>query len=417
LLKVAIVVHRFPQLSETFIINQITALLDAGVDVQIFSYYRPDPTQKFHPQFIEYNLQERVHYGVYLPLNSVKKYAGFLQMLLEIVIRKNKPLFLNCLNYFKFGSKALNLQYFYRASLFAELYSFDVIHCHFGPIGDDMVQLKRMGILQGKIITSFHGYDYQLPVVLKEYYHYNPLFTFGDGFIANSKFTYNRLIALGCDPEKITVIPVSASSKIFDKHNNSRSKDNDRFNILTVARLEEVKGIEYALRAIHKLIFEHSVDITYQIIGSGSLDLELKKLSEELGLTGRVNFLGSKPQDEVLNALLNSHVFLLSSVTTKEGASEAQGLVLLEAQSAGLPVVASKSGGIPDSLIDGETGFLVPEKDEREIASAILKLYKNPDMRRGMGEKGKVFVTENFDQVKLGGKMISFYKDILNMSV
>ncbi|WP_347159303.1 glycosyltransferase [Pontibacter chitinilyticus] len=415
MLKVAIVVHRFPQLSETFIINQITALLDAGVDVQIFSYYRPDPRQKLHPQFIKYKLQERVHYGVYLPINSLKKYVGFLQMLLQIVIKRNKLTFLNSLNYFKFGNKALNLQYFYRASLFAELNNFDIIHCHFGPIGDDMVQLKRMGILVGKIITSFHGYDYQLPDILREYQNFNSLFTSGNGFIANSKFTYECLIALGCDPAKLTVIPVSASSEIFDKQNNNRSKANESFNILTVARLEEVKGIEYALRATHKLVFEHSLDITYQIIGSGSLDLELKKLTEELSLTARVNFLGSKPQDEVLEAMLNSHVFLLSSVTTKEGASEAQGLVLLEAQSASLPVVASRSGGIPDSLIDGETGFLVPERDDEEIASAILKLYNSLSLRRNMGEKGKFFVKENFDQNKLGKRMLSYYKNILRL--
>jgi colanic acid/amylovoran biosynthesis glycosyltransferase len=413
-LKIAIVVHRFPQLSETFIINQITALIDAGVDVRIFSYYKPDLSQKLHPQFKAYNLQNRVYYGVQLPVQRIKKYSNFFRYLFIEFLRNKKTALINSLNFYKFGKSVLNLQYFYRALLFAEHNEFDIIHCHFGPIGHDIVQLREMGLIKGKIITSFHGYDFQNKDILDEYESYKLLFQYGDGFIANSNFTSESLLALGCEINRLVVIPVSASSDIFNSKNKHKEDFHNAFKILTIARLEEVKGVEYAIRAIYKLDKGLSVNnFVYNIIGSGSLEIRLKKLVEELGIEDKVNFWGFKTQDEVLDFLLDANAFLLTSITTKAGASEAQGLVLLEAQAAGVPVIASRTGGVPDSMIDGETGLLVPEKDVDAIASSIMKLFKEPEKRREMGEKGKAFVKDNFDQKTLCMKMLSFYKDVL----
>lgn len=413
-MKVAFVVHQFPQLSETFVINQITALIEAGIDVQIFSYYKPDLSQKLHPQFKAYHLQDKVHYGVRLPVSRIKKYSGLLLYLYKELFKHKKFTLINSLNFYKFGKDVLNLQYFYRALLFSEQNVFDIIHCHFGPIGHDVVQLRRMGLIKGKIVTSFHGYDFQNKDVLDEYEQYKQLFQYGDGFIANSNFTFKSLVALRCNLRKLSIIPVSTSSKIFNLKNRRKDEGGSFFKILTIARLEEVKGVEYAIRAIHQLVKNHHIkDFVYNIIGSGSLEDDFKKLVEDLQINDKVNFLGSKTQDEVLNFLLDANAFLLTSITTKAGAAEAQGLVLLEAQAAGVPVVASRTGGVSDSLIDGETGFLVPEKDVDAIASSIMKLYQDPEKGREMGVKGKAFVKDNFDQKTLCMKMLSFYNDVL----
>ncbi|GAA4426816.1 colanic acid biosynthesis glycosyltransferase WcaL [Pontibacter saemangeumensis] len=384
-------------------------MIDAGVEVQIFSYYRPDPSQKLQPQFKAYNLQERVRYGVPLPVNRVKKYTNFVRH-----INHKRLSFFNSLNFFKFGKEVLNLRYFYRALLFADYNEFDIIHCHFGPIGHDIVQLRSMGLLKGKVVTSFHGYDFQNRDILDEFRQYKQLFKNGDGFIANSNFTYKSLVALGCSPIKLIVIPVSSSSKVFDFQASNVRESAKVFKILTIARLEEVKGIEYAIGGMHLLQQKFNFgNFTYNIIGSGSLENKLKELVDKLELSNKIHFLGSKTQDEVFKFLLDTNVFLLTSVTTNAGAAEAQGLALLEAQAAGVPVVASRTGGVPDSLIDGETGILVPEKDVDAIASAIIKLYNDPTTSGEMGARGRTFVKENFDQEALCTKMISFYNKLL----
>ncbi len=382
------------------------------MDVQIFSYYRPDSAQKLHPQFLKYELDKRVTYGVHPPLNRVKKYTKFFIHLSKYLASHKTLKILKTVNVLKLGLNSFNLQYFFKALLFRQQSEFDIIHCHFGPIGQDIVELREMGFVKGKIVTSFHGYDFQRRSILKEYNNYRVLFSLGDGFIANSFFTNNQLQKLGCTSTKLTTIPVSFAGNIFVP---SISESSDQvYSILTVARLEEVKGIAYALQAVSKLKHFYKINFHYEIIGAGSLQEDLLNLADNLGIADHVKFLGSRTQDFVLKHLYKADVFLLTSITSSEGAAEAQGLVLLEAQAAGVPVVASRTGGVPDSLIEGVTGLLVPEKDPDEIARALEALYRDPERRKEMGSRGITFVKANFDPAILNAKIFDFYKSVIS---
>ena len=114
---------------------------------------------------------------------------------------------------------------------------------------------------------------------------------------------------------------------------------------------------------------------------------------------------------EQLNSLYDqAHIFVHPSVTASNGNQEGQGVVLLEAQAHGIPVIATKHGAFPDSVIDGQTGFLVPERDDQALAEMIDKLIQKSDTWPEIGKKGREFVKNNFDSVRLNQQLEDIYK-------
>ena len=132
--------------------------------------------------------------------------------------------------------------------------------------------------------------------------------------------------------------------------------------IITVARLVEKKGLEYSIKAVAK-VFKSYPNIEYYLVGDGELRPKLLQLIKFLGLGEKVKLLGWMDEEEVRRLYQDTHIFILSSVTASDGDMEGQGLVLQEAQAMGLPVLSTLHNGIPDGVLDGKSGFLVPEKD------------------------------------------------------
>jgi colanic acid/amylovoran biosynthesis glycosyltransferase len=121
-------------------------------------------------------------------------------------------------------------------------------------------------------------------------------------------------------------------------------------------------------------------------------------------------------QDEVRELYADSHIFILSSVTAANGDREGQGLVLQEAQAMGLPVLSTLHNGIPDGVLDGESGFLVPEKDADALAEKLTYLIENPENWPEMGLAGRKFVEERYDINKLNDRLVKIYEQILNVA-
>jgi colanic acid/amylovoran biosynthesis glycosyltransferase len=118
-------------------------------------------------------------------------------------------------------------------------------------------------------------------------------------------------------------------------------------------------------------------------------------------------------QEQVKAFYNRAHVFLLPSVTAANGDTEGQGLVLQEAQAIGIPIIATLHNGFPDSVIDGVTGFLVPEKDPVALFEKLLLLAKDEGLAITMGKAGRAFVEENFDAGKIGTALIAEYEKTL----
>lgn len=180
---------------------------------------------------------------------------------------------------------------------------------------------------------------------------------------------------------KIGVIPMGVDSKLF----NPNKKDNsikEKYNIngpflLFVGRLTEKKGVKYLIEAMPKII-EKNPKTKLMIIGSGELENELKDLSEKLNVEKNIIFTGPIPNNELPRYYATADIFIGPSIITKEGDREGLPVSVMEAIASGCTVIATDLEGNKDLIENGENGFLVNEKDSRDIAKKIINLIKKP---------------------------------------
>jgi colanic acid/amylovoran biosynthesis glycosyltransferase len=167
------------------------------------------------------------------------------------------------------------------------------------------------------------------------------------------------------------------------------------------------------VRAVAK-VAENVPGLEYWIVGdaNGPAAPRIRELIRELRMEDRIKILGTKTRQEVIEILGQCHLFVLASVTASDGDEEGQGLVLQEAQACGLPVIATRHNGFPESLVEGETGFLVPERDPEALAERILFLIHHADQWPRMGGAGRKFVESRFDSKLLNQQLLKLYRSL-----
>ena len=405
-INVAFIVHVFPKLSETFILNQITGLIDLGCNIDIFALESSNE-DKIHEDVINYNLLNKVYY-FYIPNNGIQRLKRFIYYSSIIFLRSPIKFwrFFHNVNTYTIYNLINKLLY----SFPFLLKRYDIVHCHFGTLGKIFCFLKDIFKNDIKLITSFHGFD--ISTIVKRYgvTYYSDLFNKADLFLPISNYWKFKLINLGCPSEKIMVHRMGININKFSFF--PRKKDANTIKVLSVCRLVEKKGIEYAIKAIN-LVKHRFSDINYLIVGDGPLKNNLQRLVMNLNLSDKVIFLGPKTSDEVQRLMQESHIFLLPSVTSQSGDMEGIPVVLMEALATGLPVISTRHSGIPELIIDGESGFLVPEKNVEAIAEKLEYLIMHPEIWPEMGRKGRELVEQNFDIKKLNQNLINIYYSLL----
>jgi phosphatidylinositol alpha-1,6-mannosyltransferase len=178
--------------------------------------------------------------------------------------------------------------------------------------------------------------------------------------------------------------------------------------VLSVSNLVKRKGVDDLIRAIAKISDQN---IKLLVVGDGPERDALKALVAELALDSRVKFFGRVPDVDLYYHIAD--IFSLASYyMVEDGDVEGLGIVLLEAQQHGLPVIGTKSGGIPEAILDQESGFVVPERDIAAIAEKIQILAQDPSLRTRMGEKGKAFIAEKFSPERSADIYVSLYESI-----
>lgn len=184
------------------------------------------------------------------------------------------------------------------------------------------------------------------------------------------------------------------------------------FRLVVVARLVEYKGIEYLIRALHQIASE--VHFHLDIFSDGPLRKTLEALSSELGLANAITFHGETPREKILQYMWAADLFVLPSILDRYGRTEGFGAVLLEAMAAGLPVVASRVGGIVD-IVNGTNGILVEPKDVEGLATAIRELAKNPDKRAMLAASGHHWVIQKFSDESMALAYREVYQTVLGI--
>ena len=362
-MKIAFIVYEFPTITETFILRQITGLLDRGHEVDIFAYH-PSEKRRYHQEIDNYNLLERTYYFATSKSQITRGIQRF--GLLVKSFEKNPITILRTLNVFRFGRQAALLHVAARVIPFLNHGPYHIVHCQFGPLGELGLLLRDLGIFKGRLITSFRGYDVSSYLTAHGSQTYSELFVRGDLFLCVCEHIREKLIRLGCDPRKILVhrSGVEVRNRALSPSTN---KKDGKIRVLTIARLVEKKGIEYGIQAVAKLLETYGC-VDYEIAGGGPLKDRLQSLIEELRMENRIRLLGWKTQEEIADLFTASDILLAPSVTAENGDEEGIPGVIMEAFAIGLPVVSTFHAGIPEVVRDGVSGFLVSQKDVDAMA-------------------------------------------------
>lgn len=276
-----------------------------------------------------------------------------------------------------------------------------LIHAHFGVDGVYALPYKReLGI---PLITTFHGYDatrsFRRHVTsgriggIQYALRQRELREHGDIFLAVSGFIRDRLIARGFPQDRVVVHHIGVDLDRFAYREVPHAER--RARILTVGRLTEKKGTAYLIRAVARLARRHP-DIELEIVGDGELRRSLEQLADTLNITQHVCFMGALPMHEVPRKLAAADVFVLPSVTAKDGDSEGLPISILEAAATGVPIVATTHSGISEAIIDGESGLLVSERDVEQLTDALDRMLTDRELVDRMVREGRRLMETRF---------------------
>ncbi len=205
---------------------------------------------------------------------------------------------------------------------------------------------------------------------------------------ATSEFLERAVKKLDSNVERTKVIPFGIDTAQFDYcRRTSRSK----MRIGIAKSLRPKYGVDVLIRAFY-ILSKSDDNVELLIAGKGEFESKYKELVKDLQLSERVRFLGFINHDNLPEFLHGIDIFAMPSISD----GESFGVAALEASSTGLPVVATKVGGVPEVVMDDKTGLLVEPRNVSELAGALEKLIVNPDLRERMGRAGRAFVEADY---------------------
>jgi glycosyltransferase involved in cell wall biosynthesis len=296
------------------------------------------------------------------------------------------------------------------AARLARAERFDLIHVHW-PIPHALMGFAARWAQGTPVICTWHGAELRwvqnrwpiLSTVVRS------IVTRGDAHTVNSTHTEAQLKAVRDCP--VFILPFGSTVTPRANADTPPSGTLTPFEFLFVGRLVERKGVHVLLDAVARL--PEDLPIHLRIVGDGPLRPALEQRVQELGLEGRVTFSGFVSESELVDAYAQCSAFVLPAVFDAKGDTEGLGVVLIEALAFGKPAVASGIGGIPDVVVDGETGILVPPNDPDALARALETLVGDPAWARRLGEAGKQRAETRFSWNAILDRTVQMYASVL----
>jgi colanic acid/amylovoran biosynthesis glycosyltransferase len=269
-----------------------------------------------------------------------------------------------------------------------------VLHIYFGQIAVHLLPLIRTW--ENPSIVSFHGADVTVDMNKPTYREATRQMLVAVKLVlVRSESLRSAVMELGCDAKKIEVQRTGIPLEEFPFRERSLPT-NGEWRFVQAGRLIEKKGLPVTLRAFAAFLAQYP-NAQLTIAGEGPLLGELKKLAHELNIDGRVSFTGFISQSQLRDVYFRSHIFLHPSQTGQDGNQEGVPNSMLEAMATGLPVFATRHGGIPEAIENGVSGVLVPERDHEALARALLHGAQNPDFLSRIARSGAQVVRKEFD--------------------
>ena len=378
--KIGYVLKRYPRYSETFVVNEILAHEAAGVSLEIFSLRPPEDT---HFQDVIARVRAPVNY---LRAEAVKL-AEFWRSLGEA-----------------------SAEFPAMRDAWGEGLRENVIEMHQAVLLARAVRRKGIAHLHAHFATSaagvarlasrITGVPYSVTAHAKDIFHDDvkpddlarkfgdaaAVVTVSDFNLAYLRQNYGpaaarvRRIYNGLDLDKFSFQPPAERAPL----------------ILSVGRLVEKKGFADLIDAC-AILAERGTPFTCQIIGTGELEESLREKVQALGLTERVQLLGPRPQNQLVDYVRRAAVFAAPCVVGSDGNRDGLPTVLLEAMALGTPCVSTAVTGIPEAVRDGETGLLVPEHDPAALADAMERLLADANLRTRLAANARQLIEAEFD--------------------
>lgn len=400
-MKVLIWTNVFPTYSETFVRDHVIGLLKRNIEVVIFS--KTKQNSHILNDYLSYSLFDKIFTEEsYLPSSYYCRFFKALCILSGSLFTSNFKFYLKSLNFLKFKKKAISLKCFFLLHYVINK-NINIIHAHFGTNARKLTFLKEIRY-PISLISTFHGYDTRIDEIYAKLF-YRKLFKYVDAVVCISNYNLLKLTAFGLENSKIK--RVNNGVIMPEKTSTYVSNENKVIDILSVGRLVNDKNYSSALKALSELK-KNKPDISfkYHIIGDGYLRSDLEDLVIDLKLKSCVVFYGYKSSSFVKEIMSKVHFLLLPSI------NEALPTVVLEAQSFGLPVLATNVGSVKD-LVNPDTGVLV-EPNSDDLYQGLIDIFSKRNLWDYMGKNAREFIKQNYcHQVQLD-LLETIYKTIIN---
>ena len=409
-MKILFIVEHFPCLSETFVLNQVTGLIDLGHEVEVYPIGLPSGAV-VHPDFEKYRLQERTWEKPRIPPNKLHRFLRAIKFLPRCLVRFPRAT-LQSLNVFCYGQSAANLYYYYSLLPFLDhCHDFDAVHCHFGDKGVLAQHWRDWGIIKCRVSVVFHAHEIAALSDEQGRAIYGRLLASDALLLPISQLWRERLLRWGARTERTLVHRMGVDCEQI-RFAPKVIEESASIQLLSVSRLTEMKGTEFAIRAVAQLK-PRFLNLRYIVAGDGPLRDFLERLAVELNVNDVVTFVGPQTQDQVRELLANSHIFLCPSVTDSDGCMEGIPVALMETMAAGVPAISTIHSGIPELISNGVSGLLVKERDVTGLATAFEKLVTNVDLYAAIANEGRLKVERDFNIRTLSEKLAKVFSSII----
>jgi colanic acid/amylovoran biosynthesis glycosyltransferase len=267
----------------------------------------------------------------------------------------------------------------------------DVVFAEYGMVGASITEACQMSGVP--LVIHYHGADVHHTETIKRYIDlYRKAFAYASGLIAVSGDMVNALVDMGAPREKITNASCGIDPDTFPALDISQTGR----TFLSVGRFVEKKSPASVVQAF-KLVRDKFPDATLKMVGVGPLFDETKALVSQLGLDDSITLLGAQNQQQIKALLKESRCFVQHSVTAKDGDKEGTPVTILEAGSSGLAIVSTQHTGIKEAVVNGDTGYLVPEYDIEGMAHYMKMIAADVNLAVELGAKEATYIRENYD--------------------
>ncbi len=397
-LRVAYVMSRFPKLTETFVLFEMLAVERAGVAIELYPLLR-ERTTTMHPEAAP--LVARARYLPFLSWSIVKSQLWFLRHrprryvgTIAAIVRGtwSSPNFL-------IGGLGILPKVAHAARLM-RAQGVDHVHCHFAnhPAMAGYIIHRLVGL---PFSFTAHGSDLHVDR------HMLCEKVAAARFVVAISDDNRRVIEATCPGAggRVEVIHCGVDTAVFqpadrreDEAVPAATQDaQDRpLEILAIGTLHEVKGQSVLVDSV-RVLQERGVAARARLVGEGADRSMLEDRIATAGLDGRVQLLGTRTRDQIVELLGSTDVLVAPSVPTRAGKREGIPVVLMEAMASGVPVVASRLSGIPEIVHDGENGRLFPPGDPGALADALTDLAGDRALRERLGRAARETVLRDFD--------------------